>query len=154
MSFARSHNIGAFIGNERASDNVAVTAGGAGDNTEVVGQIIDTTLFKHPLSVAVLINWKAVLGVSKTLTVKTVKLEHGDNSGLSDAANLATPADVVVATDSGSGSTLRGSQKYSSDLAGAKRYLRLKYTPDLSNTVTDTAELGACFVFGGQDELS
>jgi len=156
MSFAERHNIGAFIGAQKAIDNTALTAAGAGDNTEVVGQIIDTTLFKHPLSLAILVPWKAVLAASKTLTLKTVKLEHGGDSGLSDAANLVTPADVVVATDSGSGSTLHGCQKYDVDIGGlgCKRYIRLKVTPDLNNTATDTATIAGAFVFGGQDSLS
>jgi len=154
MSFGRAHNIGSYITQERASDIATAVAAGTGDNTEVVGQIIDTTLYNHPLSVAILIAWKAVLAASKTLTLKTVKLEHGDASNLSDATNLVAPADVVVATDSGSGSTLRGVQKYSQDLAGCKRYIRLKYTPDLNAGSVDTAELAAVFVFGGQDSLS
>ena len=153
MSFTRAHNVGAFIGSQKAADNTALTAGGAGDNTEVVGQIIDTTLFKHPLSLAILIPWKAVLAASKTLTLKTVLLEHSDDSGMAGAVNLAAPADVVVATDSGSGSTLHGCQQYNVDLAGCKRYIRLKHTPDLNNTVTDTATTAAVFVFGGQDRL-
>lgn len=153
MSFAMAHNIGAFIGQEKASDNVALTAAGAGDNTEVTGQIIDTTLFKHPLSLAILIACKAVLAASKKLTIKTVKLEHSDDSGMAGAVNLATPADTDVLVDSGAGSTLHGVLKHSVDLAGAKRYIRLKYTPDLDATVTDTATTAAIFVFGGQDQL-
>jgi len=154
MSCARSHNIGAFIGAQKAADNTALTAAGSGDNTEVVGQIIDTTLYKHPLSVAVLISWKAVLAASKTLTLKNVAFEHSDDSGMSGGTDLSAPADVVVATDSGSGSTLHGCQMYKVDLAGCKRYVRLTHTPDLNATATDTATTAAVFVFGGQDSLS
>jgi len=154
MSFARQHNIGANIGAEKAIDNTALTAAGAGDNTEVVGQIIDRTLFKYPLSVAVLVGWKAVLAASKKLSLKSVKLEHGDASNLSDAANFATPADVDVKIDGGAGGTYHGAQKYSIDLAGCKRYIRLKVTPDLDAASIDTATIASVFVFGGQDQLS
>lgn len=153
MSFAEAHNIGSRIATSRASDNVSLTAGGAGDNTQVVGQIIDRTLFNYPLSVVVAICAKAVLGASATLTLKTVLLEHGDTSNLADAATFSAPADAVLFTDGGSGGTQRGQKEYDIDLAGAKRYLRLKFTPDLSAANTDTAECSSALIFGGSDTL-
>lgn len=154
MSFSRVHNIGAYISQEKAIDNTALTAGGAGDNTEVSGQIIDRLAYGDPQSVAILVAWKATLAASKKLSLKSVKLEHGDASNLSDAANFATPADVDVKVDGGSGGTYHGCQKYSVNLAGSKRYVRLKITPDLDASATDTATIAAAFVFGGLGELS
>jgi hypothetical protein len=151
MSFGSQHDVGARLIPQLAADNTSLTAAGAGDNTQVVGVIIDRTLLNYPLSAILALAWKAVLGASATLTLKTVLIEHGDASNLSDAASLATFADVVVATDSGSGSTLRGCQEYKADLAGAKRYVRFKFTPDLSAANTDTATVAAVAVFGGSD---
>lgn len=155
MSFSRHHNIGGYVGAKRASDNVAVTAGGAGDNTQVVGQIIDRQALSLPLSILVLILWKTVLAAAATLTLKSVLIEHGDDSALADAATYATletAGGTAVATSAGGG-TVRGESKYSVDLNGAKRYIRIKYTPDLSAANTDTAELSSCFVTGGSDTL-
>jgi hypothetical protein len=153
MSFARTHNIGAFIASVRTSDNASLTAGGAGDNTQVVGQIIDRTLFSFPQSATFAIFAKAVLGASATLTLKTVLIEHGDAANLSDAATFSAPADFILFTDAGAGSTLRGQKEYDIDLAGAKRYLRLKFTPDLSAANTDTAECSSVVIFGGTDTV-
>lgn len=153
MGFAENHNIGAFLKSPYTSAPTALTAAGAGDNTEIVGAIIDRNTLKYPLSVHIAIQCRAVLAASKKLTIKTVKLEHGDDSGLSDAANLATPADVDVLVDSGSGSTLTGSFEADVDLAGCKRYVRLKYTPDLNASGTDTATVAGQLIFGGQDTI-
>lgn len=151
FSFIR--NIGAAVKTVHASDNAALTAGGTGDNTLVTGQIIDRSTYGTPLSVVVAIGVKAVLAANKKLTLKSVTIEHGDDSGLSDAANFATPADVDILVDSGSGSTLRGVSEYDLDLTGAKRYIRLKFTPDLNATGTDTGECASTFIFGGIPEL-
>ena len=156
MSFPQSHNIGGYIAAGHGSDNVAVTAAGAGDNTLVTGTILDRNANAGALSAAVLIFWKAVLAAAETLTIKSVTVEHGNDAGLSDAAVLATLEDAtgtVVATGPGGGGTLRGVRKYNVDLAGAKRYIRVKFTPDLSASATDTAGLAAGVVFGGLETL-
>jgi hypothetical protein len=153
MSFAEAHNIGSRIAVVRASDNASLTAAGAGDNTQVVGQIIDRTLYNFPLSVVAVITAKAVLATTQKLTFKSVLLEHGDASNLSDAATFSAPADADVLVDPGGGSTMRGQKEYDIDLAGAKRYLRLKFTPDLSAGSVDTAEVSSALVFGGSDTL-
>lgn len=157
MTFSLMHNVSAFLKALRASDNVSVTAGGAGDNTAVTGQIIDRHANGNPLSLAVAILFQAVLAAAATLTLKTVIVEHGDNSALSDAATfvtLETGTGSVVATGGGGGTTERGQKQYAVDLGGAKRYIRLKYTPDLSAGATDTAQVAAVAICGGQESLS
>src|SRR3954470_13200185 len=132
MSFPRTHNIGAFLRSAFACVSTALTAAGSGDNTAIVGTIIDRTLFNYPLSCVLTILCRAVLAANKTLTIKTLILETGDASNLSDASTISSPADVVVLTDSGSGSTIATAQQYSFDLAAAKRYIRFTFTPDLN----------------------
>jgi hypothetical protein len=96
---------------------------------------------------------KAVLGAAATLTLKNVQLFHGDAANMSDEAALFSPADVVIFTDAGAGSTLRGQKQYDFDLAGAKRFIRVKFQPDLSAANTDTATVAAAIVLGGKDTI-
>jgi hypothetical protein len=152
MSFPRAHNIGAFIKTQHATDNSSATAGGAGDNTQVVGQIIDRTLIAYPLSAQLSLAYKAVLAQAATLSMAW-KIEHGDAANLSDAAILQQDATAVIETGGAGGSTNRGVFNKNIDLAGAKRYVRISYTPDLSAANTDTFEGNAQLVFGGQDTL-
>lgn len=131
----------------RAGAATTLTAAGSGDNTQIVGDIFDRLSMNFPKSLTVAIGFTTTLAANKTLTIKSLTIEHGDDSALADAANLYAPSDVVVATDSGSGSTLKGQQKYSTDLHPAKRYVRLKYTPDLNATGTDTALVQSDLIF-------
>lgn len=156
MSFAKSHNVGGVVAVVRASDNVAVVAAGAGDNVQVVGQILDRSLFANPLSAVFAILYKLVQAGATNFTL-AYQIEHGDDPALGDAAVLTGPGGVTfsqVATlqETGAG-TKRGQKEIDVDLAGAKRYLRLKYTPDLTAGGVDTVELASLAVFGGADTL-
>src|SRR5579884_4272851 len=127
MSFGGQHDIGARLNGQKGADDTTLTAGGTGDNTQIVGLTIDRTqpgVLNFPLSAIFYAAWKAVLGASQTLTFKSVIIEHGNQSNMSDAATYASFSDVVVATDGGSGGTQRGCQEYKVDLNGAKQYVR------------------------------
>lgn len=133
----------------RAAASTALTAAGTGDNTQIVGDIFDRgAAMNFPKSLTIAIEYTTTLAANKTLTAKSLIIEHGNDSGLSDVATYYAPADVVLATDAGSGGTLKGSAKYSVDLHGAKQYVRLKYTPDLNASGTDTATVEAQLLFG------
>lgn len=134
----------------RAAANTSVTAAGAGDNTAVTGTIIDRDAIYSPQKVTLAINWTATLAASKLLTLKSVLLESSDASDMSGATTLVTWEDATgtaIATDSGAGSTLTGCKKYGVHLGPAKRYVRVKFTPDLNATSTDTAALSATLIF-------
>lgn len=151
MSFPHSHDIGAYITVLRAFANTALTAAGTGDNTAITGSILDRQAKDYPVALVLAVPFTATLAASKNLFLKTVLVEHGDDSALSDAATFATLEDATghaIATDSGSGSTLTGCKEYSLDLTGAKRYIRIKATPDLDATGTDTAAISGEVVFG------
>ena len=141
-------NIGDKIKVVRAGANTAVTAGGAGDAAAVTGVIIDRAALGWPQSGVVAIPFTATLGATETLSVAAT-VQHGDNDGLSDAGTFATRANGVVATGPSGGGTVTGTVELDVNFSGAKRYVRVNYTPDLSRANTDTAALSAVVAFGG-----
>jgi hypothetical protein len=146
MTLTAGSSVGDQNSVAHATDNGTLTAGGTGDGTEVVGQIFDRSTNGFAQSVLAAINWKAVLAATKTLSIAW-HLEHGDAANLSDAADLVNVGAAVVGTGPGGGGTVRGTFGNDIWLGGAKRYIRLKFTPDLSATSVDTAEIAALFVF-------
>lgn len=137
-----------------ASANLAVTAAGAGDNTAQTGVIIDRTLCGYPQRAYLVFAGVETMAATKTLTLKSVIIEHGDDSGLSDAATLCTCEDStghVIVTAGASGDTaVPWVKEYElGQFAGCKRYFRAKWTIDLSATSTDTATVAAIFHLAG-----
>lgn len=147
MSKTELRAIGDKISVRRATANAAATAAGAGDNTAVTGVIIDRAALGWPRSCVVAIPWTTTLAASQTLSLGWT-LQDGAAANLSDAATFATAVSAVVATV-----TASGQLEANVDLTGAKRYVRLNFTPDLSATGTDTAALSGVLVFGGADRL-
>ena len=136
----------------RAAANTAVTAGGAGDNTLVTGVIIDRAALGWPKSLVAAIPFTTTLAQAATLSIGYT-LQHGDAANLSDAATFATANLAVVATGGVGGSTETGTFEVGVNIEGARRYVRLNFTPDLSAGGTDTAALSAVLVFAGADRL-
>lgn len=149
MSLIGSRDINSEIAVRRAAANTAVTAGGSGDNTAVTGVIIDRASLGWAESLVVAILFTTTLASAQTLSVGWT-LQHGEDSGLSDAATLASAGAAVVATGAG---TVAGQLEAGVSLRGARRYVRLNFTPDLSAGSTDTAALSAALVFGGANRL-
>jgi hypothetical protein len=132
----------------------AATAGGAGDNTAITGATIDR--FEKagiPLNAQIVVLWTATLAATKTLTLKTVKVQDSaDGSNWADFATYTDPG--VVATGPTGGATLSGATEIPGvDLSSARRYVRLLFTPDLSATATDTALVVGMFNLAGYDRL-
>lgn len=149
MTLATVRDVNSEITVRRAAANTAATAGGAGDNTAVTGVIIDRAALGWAESVVVAIPFTTTLASAQTLSVNWT-LQHGEDSGLSDAATLATSGAAVVATGAG---TVAGVVEAGVSLRGARRYVRLNFTPDLSAANTDTAALSAVLVFAGANRL-
>lgn len=149
MSLMGSRDVNSEITIRRVAANTAATAGGAGDNTAVTGVIIDRAALGWAESVVVAIPFTTTLGASATLTL-AYTLQHGEDAGLSDATTLATATGNVVATGAG---TVTGTFEAGVSLRGARRYVRLNFTPDLSAANTDTAALSAVLVFAGANRL-
>jgi hypothetical protein len=150
--FSFFHDIAAFIRYVFATANAAFTAGGSGNNVQVVGVIVDRSAYDMPLSTAIGIRWKATLQATQTLSLSWV-LQHGTESNLGDASTFVSGGPTVVATGPAGGGTLEGVLQIPVDLGGAEEFLRFEFTPDLSASGTDTGEADATFVFGGQSEI-
>lgn len=145
-------SIGDKIAVRRASANTSITAGGGGDNTLVTGVIHDRAAIAYPLSAVFAVPFTATLAAGATLTISGV-VQEGDAANLSDAATLQTIPAQVVATGPVGGGTVTGTFEVNVPLAGAGRYVRANFTPDLSAGSADTAALSAVMVFGGAERL-
>jgi hypothetical protein len=129
----------------KAAANLAITAGAGQNGLAQTGLIVDRMAANWPQAMALIFTWTTTLTATKTLTFGTVTVQHGQASNLSDAATFYAPADTVVAT--GALTASPGVLRFQIDLKAAGRYLRLLYTPTLSNTGTDTAEIASLFEF-------
>lgn len=152
MSLMGSRDIHSEITIRRAAANTAVTAGGGGDNTAVTGVIIDRAALGWAESVVIAIPYTTTLAQAATLSL-AYTLQHGEASNLSDAATLASATTAVIATGGTGGSTETGVFEVGVSLRGARRYVRLNFTPDLSAGSTDTAALSAVLAFAGANRL-
>ncbi len=144
---------------------VSITAGAAGDNTEVTGRWVDilglaaddgTQLGVEGVrfhSGAIVFSWQAAIGAGQSLTLKDIKIETTipDASGAPDEGSAvefdsdASVESIQVADDSGG----LGTYKVSRYLMLAQQFVRVSWTPDLSRPNTDTAVIGASLVLGG-----
>lgn len=124
----------------------SATAAGTGDATEVNGAYIDRQGFS---SLKVLISYSAVLAATKTLSIAANLQDATSSAGAGVADFGAAMASTVVATGATGGSTETGVVELDFDISGADQFVRVQYTPDLSNTGTDTASLAAVYVLGG-----
>jgi hypothetical protein len=148
------------------------TAGGTGDNTEVVGATIDRlTLVRNtvaltgavPIGGVFMIYYEAVLQATYTLTIKNALVEDSadgstwatvfDQTGVAGPIPPAWPAAGVVDTGATGGSTQRGVMFFGTDLRKCRRYVRFDFTPDLSASGTDTLKTVGIAVLSGFDEV-
>lgn len=123
-----------------------VTAAGAGDNTAITGASIDRLGYG---SLTFAIAYKTTLASSETLKFAAEYQESSDNSNWDTATSLqaATTAETGVQTNK------VGKVEFDLDLAGKKRYIRFNFTPDLSASGTDTADVSAVAVLGDAQVL-
>jgi hypothetical protein len=145
-------NIGALVSVVGASLNASIVAAGAGDNVEIEGLIIDRAGIGFPQSCVLAVPFTATLAEGATLSITAV-LESGNEDDLSDASDLQQVPAAIVATGPAGGGTVTGTFEVSAPIMGAGRYLRAKFTPDLSAGAADTADLSSVLVFGGAERL-
>lgn len=111
----------------------ALNAAAITTNTTTVGNIIDTKGFESVVLAA-------ILGV-RTDGTYTLKLEHGDDSGLADAA------DVAAADRLGSLTAMNASNQVARiGYIGKKRYVRLSIVS--TGVTTGVAAAGALALLG------
>jgi hypothetical protein len=151
-----TRDIGAFIKPLIAIQNWTGVAAGSGDNTEKVGEIIDLLALSPDFSSAqILVGGTATIADTKTLTLKSFILYHGSASNMSDEAVFATiiaAAGQIIKTASGSFTGVVGFFG-NVDISGCKRYIRVKVTPDLNASGTDTFNLTGVMILGGADRV-
>lgn len=150
--FSGAHDLGSEIVAKYAAAPASLTAGGAGDNSEVTGVVIDTAaLGPRCNSVVFALAARAVLTQDKKLTV-SAKIEHSED-GQSNWSDLVPSATVIELTGDYQGSTELGDAKVKTSLEYANRYIRLKFTPDLNASGTDTATVQSVALFGGPERM-
>ncbi|ODT13079.1 MAG: hypothetical protein ABS57_19755 [Mesorhizobium sp. SCN 65-12] len=133
----------------------ALTAGGAGDNTNINGIAIDRFVGGSlALNAEILLAFTATLAATKALLLKGVKIWHGDdgvNWAVDPYASIVDPGQVAVGA--AGGSTEKGVFKLGVDLGSAKRFIRVDFTPDLNAANTDTGTVVAILNLAGFDRL-
>jgi hypothetical protein len=98
--------------------------------------------------------YSTVLGATHTLAIGAVVVNTApDNATWSTFGTFTAPG--TLATGPSGGGTLTGASALDiGDLEMASRYLQFVYTPTLSATSVDTAEIAAVTVLGGYDRLA
>lgn len=142
-------NIGAlFTG--LFSDIIAVTAAGAGDNTEASGAWIDRGGFE---SAKITIIGQTTLAEDETLAIVAANMQDASDSSGTDAADYGTAyapsAETVTNTGGSGGSTEDVAIEFDVDLVGADEFVRFQVTPNMSASATDTATLQVAIHLGG-----
>ena len=129
-------------------------AAGTGDNTEDVGAIVDMQAQEGLMSGVIVVAGSATLTDTKSIAINDVKIEHGDDSGLSDKADftdgLNTKTSYAAVKTSSGGTTEVFVIKQNVDLTGIKRYWRVSIKPDLDAASTDVFEIGYCVLAIGK----
>ncbi len=152
MSISLRKNIGAYIKAVFTGDLTNLTAAGSGDNTLVNGATVDLQANGYPMSAVLAFAVKSTLVNTKTLTLSGALQTTADATN-GPWTNVANFAPTVVLTGITAGTAQSATQSLSVDLNGAKRYVRAQYLPLASATGTDTANIMAVLILGGQPEL-
>ncbi len=122
-----------------------LTAGAGTDNSEQTAAALDlrddfdTVRFG---SLTAAISATATLAAGQSLTVTAI-FEHSED-GVT-YTEIGTDETVLTLT-SAAGGTVTGSGVIGCNLAEAERFVRVKYTPDLSAAGTDTAKVGSVYL--------
>ena len=127
-------NIAALASNLRGSAFVAQTAGATAAVTGTTIDRVDANNGALASSALFSLFWTTVLSAAKTFSIGSVVVQHSpDGSTWSTYVTPTSPG--LVATGAG---TVNGVSNFAVDLTDAYRYVRVNWTPTLSNTSTDT----------------
>lgn len=119
----------------------SVTAGGSGDDTKILGEVIDRLGFQSGL---LDISFNAKIADTKTLSVEVEITESDDN--VTYTTPVVIKAEAIVYTATASVTNKRLELALPVGLAQCKRYIKFNVTPDLSNTATDTLSIVGSFI--------
>ncbi len=127
-----------------------LTAGGAGDNTAIVGKTIDR-LAHGGIHMSALVDFGAVATLAEAATLSLAAEYQDSDNGSSWSTAVPLYTSTVIATGGAGGSTETALETSHVDLSGLKRYVRFNCTPDLSAADTDVAAVvGTIFMVGGR----
>lgn len=137
-----------------AAAQTAVTAGGAGDATEVNGKTLDRTLFTNVTeSLAAIVFGVTTLAAAETLTI-AANWEEADSDFATNKRDVPD-ADVIAATVVRTGAaTAKGFfaiLPLNLQLV-TKNFIRVVWTPNLSRAGTDTATVMSSYLFAAPQE--
>ena len=123
-----------------------LTAAGAGDNTEVIGNTINRQTYGMPQSALVCLQAFVNLADTETLSL-AVEVQESSDGSTWDAAEVIEAATIVKTAD-GAFTDLH-TESYVINLGDRKQYFRVNVTPDLSAASTDVAVVQWSVVLGG-----
>lgn len=156
MELVLTRNVGALVDLVRAGAASTLTAGGAGNNTAVVGATIDRQNLGGSYSAGSM-PMSAVFGVAYTATLAAGKaLQAGLTVNSSPDGSTWTPVPgqtfpLANAAVSVAGGTVNGVAQFNVSLTSAQRYLQFVWTPNLTAASIDTASIFPMLAFGGFD---
>lgn len=125
------------------------TSGAGSNNNAQNGITIDRKLTGWSRGVCFAFFYDAAIADTKKFTLADVHIQQSATSNMGSPSNYCVFDDQLLFTGDAGNSTVtkNSTQKYYADLGGAKRYIRIVYTPKLDRGATDTAAIyvGAIF---------
>lgn len=126
-----------------------LTAGGAGDNTEVDCAYFDRISganAEQAQSVLIIVSYTTTLTDTKTFSLASFNIQDATTSGGAGVADYGTALGATTLETSSGGGTVTGKYTIHYKLDGAERFVRAQIKPDLNNTATDTASWTLSYV--------
>lgn len=158
MSYSESYNIGKYIKAEAAIVGKSFSATSTESGDEVNGVVIDRqALPRHYYSARAVVHGR-LTGSTDVKATLAMNVQHSSSTGSTSFSDWSTGTESTAVTIGSTASTaaqaVDGEIEQCFNLQGAKRYLRVQYTPTLSGTTAGTSmAVGGVIVFGGADEL-
>ena len=153
MTTALGRDDAALLTARHCAVETSLTAGGAGDNTEITGAQLDLRDdfgTKRFGSLTLVLTARATLAAAQALALKAVRFEHSDDA--TTWSDVEPGQTLLTLTGPAGGGTLTGAAVIGCNLLEAKRFVRAKFTPDLSAGATDTAKMTAAYVLSSPTE--
>lgn len=158
-------DIAALLAAEPAFDPLAITAGAGQDGVLQLGLSVDRfqiqnngalDLRRRGLSAGLFFAVRTTLAAAETLTLTPSDAQTDNNTGFTSPATLlhrasAQPPTIALPTllvGPGALVDARDTLKVQYDLQGAERFVRCRYTADLSAAGVDTANIWGLWIFG------
>jgi hypothetical protein len=144
-----------FVAGGLALENAVVTAGGGADNVAVNGPTVDRRNLSDPgLSLSLLIPFRAVQATTQSTTCTVQFQDSADGSAWANygAAQVFLVGGATGAQDLRSAIKADMGVNGEFGLDGARRFVRVVFTPNMSAGATDTFTYAGVFAIGGLQE--